>query len=446
MSLARGIVFTFLAQGPTLVMYFVSSVFMTRLLGEAGRGSYTLLQSLIALLSMLLGFSISLGITYHTAKGGESLERSVRIAATGLSLNLVLVPLALALVFMHPALREVFLVPDINHWAYYLYVLVAIITSMINGYISSIFLGLKKFRVINRLGIMLAALNAVGISLLYLARHLFAAEMALPLILGISISCILAMAVVWIITYVREVGIMPIPIFDLAVLRPFFALVLINYLSDLINLVNYRFDVWVVGTYAGTAELGLYAVAVGLGQLFFYVPEPFSRVVQPYLYEGLDHGTVAKYKFIARMNFTLVALLCTILGLAASWVIPLLYGETFLPSATALYWLLPGIAFVSSSKLLTPLIIQGGLIRFNLYATSATALTTIILDLALIPAFGIKGAAFASTVAYGCLLALQCVVVKVKMNIAIRDMFIATPADIDKLHTMIKTRLMRPTR
>ncbi len=443
MSLGRGIVFTFLAQAPTLVLYFVSSVFMTRLLGEAGRGSYTLLQSLVVLLSMLFGFSMALGITYHTAKGRESTVRVVRIAATGLLLNMVLVPLMLALVFLDPALRNIFLDPGITHWGYYMYVLVAIIAGMVNGYISSIFLGLKKFRIINRLGIFFAGLNAVGISLLYMAKESFPVEQALPLVLAISIACILIMTLIWCVSYAREVGIMPVPTFDLAVLRPFFAFVLINYLSDLINLVNYRFDVWVVGKYAGTAELGLYAVAVGLGQLFFYVPEPFSRVVQPYLYEGLNPATISKYKFISRVNFTLVAGLCLVLGLSAAWVIPLLYGDAFLPSAPTLYWLLPGIAFISSSKLLTPLIIQGGLIRFNLYATSTTAVITIFLDFALVPVYGIKGAALASTVAYGCLLAFQCAVVKVKMNIRIHDIFMATPADICKMRHLLKDRILK---
>ena len=54
MSLKRGILYTFLAQAPALLLYFVSSTLITRMLGDAGRGEYAVIQNHAALLTMLL--------------------------------------------------------------------------------------------------------------------------------------------------------------------------------------------------------------------------------------------------------------------------------------------------------------------------------------------------------------------------------------------------------
>ncbi len=442
MSLKRGIIFTFLSQVPTLLLYFVSSTFMTRMLGEEGRGSYALLQNQITLLSMLFGLSMPLGITYFTAKSEGIPQQVVRIAATGFLFNLICIPVCLLVIFCNSGFRHIFLPPDATHWGYFIFLVVAILCSLINGSVSSILLGLKKFRVLNRLNILSAALNAVGFSLLYWGRGSFPIQHALPLILGISLACILVMTTIWCVVYIRQVGILPLPTWDWAIIRPFLSFVLISYLSDLINLINYRFDVWVVGSNAGTSELGLYAVAVGLGQLFFYVPEPFSRVVQPYLYGEMNDATMAKFKFISRVNFSVVALLSLTLGLTAAWIIPLLYGQPFLASAPSLYWLLPGIVFVSGSKFFTPLVVQAGLIRYNLYATSSVAVVTIVLDLLLVPKWGIVGAALASTVAYGCLLLFQCAVIHFKMKVTVRDMFLLKPADLSIIRTIAMDRMI----
>lgn len=442
MSLKRGIVSTFFVQAPTLMMYFVSSMCMTRILGDSGRGEYALLQNQVTLLAMLFGLSLPLGITYFTTKNNGDASSVVRIAATGFLFSLAGVSLVLLLIFGTDSLSQVFLPGMAFRWEYPVYLLLCILASQVNSWISAILLSMKKFRTLNQLGVLAAALNAVGFAILYAARGQFSQGMGLPLVLGVSLACILSMTAVWCMVYVRMVGILPIPTRNWAVIRPFLAFVLISYVSDLINLINYRFDVWVVGNNAGTAQLGLYAVAVGLGQLFFYIPEPFSRVIQPFLYGDSSPAMVQRYKFISRLNFTTVALLSITLGLAAEWVIPMLYGDEFIGSASALYWLLPGIVFVSSSKLVTPLVVGGNLIRYYLYATSTAAVITIILDLLLVPRWGIVGAALASTVSYSALLLLQCLAVRHKMGIHVRDMFILKPSDLKLIFKLFQERLV----
>jgi O-antigen/teichoic acid export membrane protein len=150
---------------------------------------------------------------------------------------------------------------------------------------------------------------------------------------------------------------------------------------------------------------------------------------------------LAKFKFIVRLNFTAVILLSLGLGILAPWIVPLLFGKTFAGSVIALQWLLPGIIFVSGSKLIGLLVIQGGHLRFNLYSTIIAAGFTIVLDLFLIPRMGIVGASMASSIAYLSLLVVPCLVIRYKMGIPVWDMFILRTSDLARIRALVNDRL-----
>lgn len=441
MSLKRGIFYTFLTQAPTLLLYFLASTLMTRILGDHGRGAYALLQNQVTLVAMLLWFNTGFGITYFTSKAGADRSKVVRIAIGVLTVNLLATPLLLALIFWNNGLRKIFLPEEAIHWGYMLYVALSVLLGQLTSAIAAIMLGMKKFRTLNRMSIVNALLSAVGFSLLYLLQDRLHQEHVLLMVLGVTLTCALVQTSLWCVIYVREVGILCAPTWKWAVLKPFFAFALVGYGTNLINMINYRFDIWVVGSSVGTAQLGIYAVAVGMGQLFFYIPEPFSRVVQPFLYDNMGPEMLAKFKFIVRINFTSVLLLSLGLGILAPWIVPLLYGQAFTGSVIALQWLLPGILFVSGSKLIGLLVIEAGYIRFNLYSTIIAAVFTIILDVLLIPRMGIVGASIASSIAYLSLLVVPCLVIRYKMGIPVWDMFILRSSDLARIRTLVSARL-----
>lgn len=444
MSLKRGIFYTFLTQVPTLLLYFVSSTFLTRVLGDEGRGAFALLTNQSALISMLLGLNLTFGINYFVSQEKGNPARMVRVASSCLVFNLILVPLLLGLIFWSSGLNKIFLPPGTTHWGYFLFLFFTIIIAQLIGWIAAIMLALKKFTILNRISILNAAMAAIGYSTLYLVRDRIAPEYILPMVLAVSLISALISLTIWLAVYVRVVGLPPVPIWNWSVLRPVLAFSMVGYLSNLVNLVNYRFDIWVVGSYAGTAQLGLYVAAAGIGQLLFYIPDPFSRVVQPYLYRGLNAELLERFKFISRLNFTSVALLAIVLGIAAPWFIPLLYGQVFQGAVAPLLWLLPGIVFVCMFKLFAPLVIEGGFIRFNLYATAIAAVFTIVLDLLLIPRMGIIGAALATTLSYLILFIVQCWVIRFRMHIPVTDMFFMHKADLSKIIGAAMRSLARP--
>ena len=426
----RSILQTFITQAPTLLLYFLASTVMTRMLGDTGRGEYALLTNQAALLSTLLSLNIGIGITYFTAKTTGDARTSIGAAASMLLLDIVLVPFLLWGISRSSVITGLVMPPDRLHWAYWGFVYLLIILSLLNGSVAAIILGLKRFKILNAMALLNAVLSAVGFLALYLVRERIAPEHIFPAVLVIAIATIVLLSLTWCGLYALVVRVPPVLIWKWSAVRPILAFSMVGHLSNLINLINYRFDVWVVDYYHGAAELGLYAVAVGVAQLLFHIPEPFARVMQPFLFGQVKDEVLARYKAVARFNFTAVLVLSFTLAIMANWIIPFLYGEVFRSSVSALQLLLPGILFSSAFKLLAQLVIQGGVQQFNLLATSVGAFITIGLDWLLIPHWGIEGAAIASTASYFFILVVVVLVIRYRLRIPVHDLFLLRSSDL----------------
>lgn len=433
MSMKRGIFYTFLTQAPTLVLYFVASTLMTRLLGDVGRGEYALITNQVALLSLALSMNLGFGITYFTAKSSSDPRSVVGTAATMVLFNIAVIPFLLFGISSTEGLAHLLMPADRMHWAYWAFVYFSIMAGLINTSVGAVLLGLKHFRVLNWMSLLNAGMSAVGLLILYQLKDRLEPHEILPAVLLVSAIAMALQTTGWCVLYGIQVGRIPVPVWSWKTMRPILAFSLVGHLSNLINLINYRFDIWVVDYYQGAAELGLYAVAVGIGQLLFNVPEPFSRVVQPYLFGQVSSEMLSRFKAVARLNFTALVILSLIMWATAPWVIPWLFGEVFLDSVFPLRLLLPGIVFSGAAKLLAQLVVQGGYQRFNLIATASSAVITIGLDLLLIPIWGIQGAAIASTIAYLVILMVIVFTIRYRMSIPIHDLFLLHPADIAQL-------------
>ncbi len=424
----RGLFYTLLTQAPTLLLYFVASTLMTRMLGEVGRGEYALITNFSALLAMMMGLNIGGGIIYFVAKAGKDLTNEIGAATTLLLLNIVLTPALLTLVFLSGPLTALFMPDERLHWAYWGFVYLSVILSLVNNSIAGVLLGTKRFAALNTMSVLNAGLSAVGMLIIFLLPH--DTQEALPRVLAVTAGTSTLVTLMWCVLYAMHVKVPPKPIWSWTMIKPILAFSMVGHLSNLINLINYRFDVWVVDQYQGAAQLGLYAVAVGLGQLLFYVPDPFSRVVQPFLFGQRNNEMVAQFKAVARLNFTVLVVLAAGMALTAAWGVPLVFGSQFAASVGPLYLLLPGIVLAGATKVLAQLVTQGGLQRFNLMATAFAAAVTIILDLLFIPAWGIHGAALASTCAYATVLLVILITIHLRMGLPIHDLFILRGTDI----------------
>ena len=443
MSLKRGLFYTLLAQLPMLVLFFAGSTFMTRLLAEEGRGIYALFQNQIVLFSLLLGLNLNLGITFFIPRTDFP-----RKDVLGVALSLVV---ACGVVF--PFLIWGAVTLDRDHGLvfpegytglmYCGYLYLSVMLGLLGTVLTSVFLGLKRFKALNQVNILTSALSAGFFGAIYWYTDALGA-MNIPLVFISTLAMQLITVLIWCVLYVQEIGYLPPLVLKGPALTAMVRFSVVGLAANIIQTINYRFDVWVVQEYSGVSELGLYAVAVGLAQLFFYIPTSFSRVMQPFLF-GSD-GTTMREKFLSlsRMNTTSVLVGCVLLGAIASTAIPLLFGANFYGSVSPLLILLPGIVFASAWKFLAVYVIHMQQQRFTLLASFVGAIVTIGLDLLLIPIWGINGAALATTISYLTTLLVTCFYLWRRMDLNVWHAFLIKSSDIKLLDQVTRGRLKRP--
>jgi O-antigen/teichoic acid export membrane protein len=103
---------------------------------------------------------------------------------------------------------------------------------------------------------------------------------------------------------------------------------------------------------------------------------------------------------VARHIFLVSFVLCILLFLLAEWLITLLYGSEFREAAVALRILMPGIAMMSMTKVLANDIAGRGKPEINSLAGVITLSINVLLNITLIPHFGLIGVALACTISY----------------------------------------------
>lgn len=163
-------------------------------------------------------------------------------------------------------------------------------------------------------------------------------------------------------------------------------------------------DIILLHLLVGSTITGYYRAALTLAEFLWFIP----RIVQTTLlhstselWAGERHEKITN--IAGRLTrYTLVFTALLVIGLAAlaEPTVTLYYGNEFEPAVTPLIILLPGaLGFAIARPILA--IGQGkGDLRALIFATAAASLINFVLNLVLIPLFGIVGAAVATSIGY----------------------------------------------
>jgi O-antigen/teichoic acid export membrane protein len=179
------------------------------------------------------------------------------------------------------------------------------------------------------------------------------------------------------------------------------------YVAALLAYLVLRLDLLLVGALRGATDVGYYSIAVSLAELIYLLPVVVGQMLFPRLSATTDaasrHATVRRASIGIGVAMTTGA---AVAAIAAGPAINLLYGAAFAPSIPAFLWLLPGIVFLSIYTILSSYLAAVGMPAISLLTPGLGLSLNLALNLALLPGFGIVGAAIASTVTYGLMLAI----------------------------------------
>ncbi len=420
-----------------LPLGIATSVLIARSVGPTGKGSFDLIIATATLLVMVLSLSLPPGITYVVAQG--------KVSSNVLAWQLVLVSILQALlVFVIARLLQLTgyahtFLPDWGPWI--VAGLVAFVwVDMLNKFWGAILAGRQQIAIVNNSELVGRMAQFVTLFIVAGALYLSDKRLSVGLLFVVTLSASILIGVL----LLSSVGLKFEPSRDFSGLKAALAFALPCYGANTAQFLNYRLDVFVVGFFAGTTSVGRYTLAVSLGQLLWLMSNSVATVLLPKVAAASDAGDSARHTArVTRLSLWATGICALALALLATAAIPLLYGEAFRPSISALLWLLPGIVVFSVANVLAAYIAGIGKPHLNLWVSGISLVITIGLDLALIPKLNIVGASIASTVSYS-VSAMMLIILFIRQSrVSLRQVLVPTSEDLDFARQLAQPLLRR---
>jgi O-antigen/teichoic acid export membrane protein len=185
-----------------------------------------------------------------------------------------------------------------------------------------------------------------------------------------------------------------------ASIAPFFATM------ALVMSYNY-FDVLMLGHFRNEGEVGVYAAIYVFFAGLVLVPSAFSNAFLPRMSKAHDEGRDGVKKSAdsaLRILFVLSAPVVTVTWFAAEELLQIAFGDEYLSGALGFRVLLSSAPSVFLFWFMRATLIAVGRVRSLLRITAVGLVTNILLNLMLIPRFGLEGACVATLVAEAVLL------------------------------------------
>lgn len=266
--------------------------------------------------------------------------------------------------------------------------------SLLNTYLSGIFLGknqIKEFNEVNWIPNVTTFLFTLVLVYFFhwelrgvlLAQTLGQGVMSMVLFYQIGSAQLFSTHVEWL------------------VIRKIFKLGIAYALGLLIINLNYRLDVIIMEQISTPFETGIYSKGSVLTQYLWQIPMLLGTIVFARSASAKD-GRVFSQQVcqLLRLSLLLIAVGSIALTLLSKPIILVLFGSDFLGSAEVLRWLMPGVVLMTIFIVLNMDISGQGRPLFLLRALLPALLINVILNLILIPERGAVGAALSSTISY----------------------------------------------
>jgi O-antigen/teichoic acid export membrane protein len=378
---------TYAADG---LLAFVSGVLVARALGPGGRGVFGLFVLSAALGQTVLGLGFGNAAIYYLGKGRLPL-RDVVSAAHVVVLMATAVS-AIAVAALVPWTGADVLGEGVPAWLLILAVPLLLYAALLR----SVLQALSRFVEMGLTTVVQPLVALALVAALYAAGAATPARVVAIWMASTAVAAALALA---------RIGLAQVD--PAQIVRPRWRTLRMltrfgvqGETGNMLQLLNYRLDQYIVRGFVGIAGVGIYAVGVSMTEAIWLLANAVAIVLLPHL-TAADEDEVRWMAPVATRNTVLVAAVAAgALAIAAPIFVPLAFGRAYDDSVRALWLLLPGTVALTGSKVLTSYIFSQGRPLVNTGITLVSLVVTVVALFALVPAYGVNGAAAASSLAY----------------------------------------------
>ena len=400
MSIKKNISFIFGSQIISTAIGFLSSIFITRILGSEGRGDNTIFTNSIAFSVLFFGFSINSTIVYFINSQKAKAEELLSTIIILILCSTILVYVTLDVLEYFNALY-IALPPDIQSRSYKFIFSTLYFTTILNGVLQAFLSTYKKFKALSIYGTALQVVPATLYCLMFYNiisfnhNDPFKSVIIVTFIVGITSSIAI------LILFARLLHIRPSKkLIPVSLLRQFIFFSSMAYIGNIVTFLTYKLDFWVVDFYRGKSELGIYSLAAQLSQLLWLLPQSIATVLYAYASSSEEQQAINYTTKLQQVAFY-ATLIFGVAGLGlAYFFIPVLYGQEFAPAFHLMCIFMIGIIPFSITTVLASLYAARGNFKISFIISLIIFIFSSIMYLTLIPKFGLFGGAISSALAY----------------------------------------------
>jgi O-antigen/teichoic acid export membrane protein len=390
-----------------LLVTLPTTIITSRYLHPGGRGALYLGLVTVAIAGTLIG-NIGVAVS-HEIKRGSWPTRAIVTQALTISVALgivggaVLVPLGAALT---PGYRSVALIP------------IALPAILITGTLTATLVALGRVRLRNLLQLIAPTATLVGVVVLVvlLGKGVTGAVIAwIAAQAAVAVFALVATARIWKPFEIRGVS--------LELGRRLLLLGLRAGMVNVISLLNYRIELFVLKAYRGVDAVGVYSVSISLAELLWIVPSAFATATIASAVSSSDQHAVAALSQGVRAAIGSTAVFGLALAAAAPFAIPLMFGDRFTGATWPLLILIPGVvAFAPGQLLAVYFSMRLGQMRIPLGVALLSVALTAVLAILLIPPLGLNGAALSTAIGYTVSMLLEAILFSRRAGIGLGEL------------------------
>lgn len=366
----------------------VTSVIVARILGPEGRGLYAVAMAIGATGVQFGNLGLHASNTYYVARDRTLLPTMVgNILMVSFVLGGIGTGVAWLIFSVQPNLAPV-------HGLLLTLALAWIPFGLAYMLLQNLLLGMQEVRTYNKIELMNNIFNIMFIVLLIVFRAITVETVFYAGLIMLIIS------LVWVLLRLGpHLTRLPMPSFVL--FKDNIRYGLKAYLAALFAFLVLRIDMLMVKYILGAEETGYYSIAVTMADMIFMLPVVIATILFPKL-SAMAHNR-DKWKFtrtVVSRAAILMGFFVIIAIFLAEPVIRILYGNAFIQAVPAFIWLLPGIFFLSIQIVAVQFLNSIGFPKIVVLIWGVATLLNVVLNLWMIPKYGIVGASIVSSFSY----------------------------------------------
>ena len=388
----RNTVETLLFRGISTPIALLLVVVQSRFLEPSGRGTFVLVVLTVTILSRLLG---QLGLAVTTQLRERDLE--VRgLVHRAFALGTGLGALGAVLVVVLGTLNDT-IGTELSFIA-----ALALVPNVLWQTVSGVLLGLARVRSWNYIQALSPILTIAGMFVLVVALGGEVRAAVTAWTLAHVLTAAFALVVsrdVWLPLGARRLRARRLRLDEHG--RTLLRLALLLGVVQIVSLVGYRIELFILEWYDDVATVGIYSIAFQAAEALWLVPAALATAITGPAVHDDERAASRLVSRSALKGLAFTAVAAALVGIGAPFVVPLLFGEDFDGAVQPLVILLPGmVAYAPVTVLVVYLSLRHSRPNLSLAVSLVAAGATTVLSLVLIPPFGASGAAGASALGY----------------------------------------------